>query len=666
MAIELVTCKACGTKNASHRKVCLKCGASISTPKGSKITDPVAFSDWQIGDKIRNRWEIYKILRGGMGIVYIVYDHEHHDAYAAKTFQDEAFARNPATADRFTQEALAWVNLDVHQNVTRAYFVQNIERKLFLFLEYVSGGNLSGWIGTPRLSQDLPQLLRFAIQFCDGMTHALSKGIKAHRDIKPQNCLITKDGTLKVTDFGLAKVFDDASVADLGSGETVGGEKRAGGLFGTPSDRRQGSEASDKLTPNVPGLNIGLSRTGAAAGTCTHMAPEQFDDAKHVDVRADIYSFGVMLFQMVTGRLPFVGRTWQDFERLHKTQPPPKLATRNPELETIIYTCLAKDPAHRFVNFGEVRKRLAEIFLRLTGKAAPQPAVGAELDAVQWNNKGASLAELGRHQDALACYDRAIEINPRYASAWYNKGAALGDLGRHQDALACYDRAIDINPRDAAAWSNKGPVLGKLGRHQEAIASYDRAIEINPRYVETWYNKAAALARLGRYQEALACCERAIEINPHDEMTWYNKGAALDKLGRYEEKIVCYDRAIDINPRFAEAWYNKGAALHKLGRYQEAIACYDRAIEINPRYVETWYNKGAALDKLGRYQEEIVCCDCAIKINPQYAKAWYNKGAALGNLGRYQEAIACFEGAQRLGYPQAAQGIALCRQKLGR
>ena len=286
MAIELVTCKACGTKNASHRKVCLKCGASISTPKGSKTTEPVAFSDWQIGDKIQNRWEIYKILRGGIGIVYIVYDHEWREPFAAKTFQDEVFAKNPQTADRFTQEALAWVNLDAHQNVTQARFVQTTEGKPFLFLEYVSGGNLSRWIGTPRLSEDLPQVIRFAIQICDGMAHALSKGIKAHGDIKPQNCLITEDGTLKVTDFGLAKVFDDASVADLASGETVGEEKTPGGLSGSLSGRQLGSEASAQLTPNVPGLSIGLSRSGAAAGTCTHMAPEQFDDAKHVDVRA--------------------------------------------------------------------------------------------------------------------------------------------------------------------------------------------------------------------------------------------------------------------------------------------------------------------------------------------------------------------------------------------
>ena len=175
-------------------------------------------AQWQIGDRIRNRWEINEILGGwpksGIGIVYVVYDPEFREVFAAKTFQEEAFAKNPGTAERFIREAHAWVNLDIHQNVTRARFVQEIEGKPFLFLEYVSGGDLDGWIGTPRLTEDLPQVLRFAIQFCDGMIHALSRGIKAHRDIKPANCLITEDRTLKVTDFGLAKVFDDSRLGD--------------------------------------------------------------------------------------------------------------------------------------------------------------------------------------------------------------------------------------------------------------------------------------------------------------------------------------------------------------------------------------------------------------------------------------------------------------------
>jgi len=677
-------------------------------------------SDWQIGDRIQNRWEIGKILGGGMGRVYIVYDHEWRDALAAKTFQDELFRRNPMVAERFTQEALAWIRLDRHENIAQARWVENIQGKPFLFLEYVSGGDLSHWIGTPRLSEDLPQVLRFAIQFCDGMSHALSKGIQAHRDIKPQNCLITHDHTLKVTDFGLAKVFDEA--CPLGG---AGREVEAG---------------------NAPGLSIGATRTGTGAGTPPYMAPEQFDDAKHVDVRADVYSFGVMLYEMLAGRLPFQGRTWQELERLHKTQPPPPLVTCHPSLVTchsslvtchsslvtVVHTCLAKDPAARYANFAVLRARLAEIYESLTGEAAPRPRAGIDLGAVDYNNKGASLDTLGRPAEALTCFERALEINPRHADAWLNKGAALAGLGRPAEALTCYERALEIDPRDAEAWSAKGAALAGLGRPAEALTCYERALEINPRFLEAWYNKGVALARLGRHAEALACYERALEINPHYSMAWYNKGVALAHLARHAEALTCYERALEVNPRCANAWYNKGVALAHLARYAEALTCYERALEINPRdpeawsnkgvvladlgrpaealtcyeraleinpsYPAAWSNKGVVLEKLGRPAEALTCCeraleinpicpeawsnkgvalvglgrhaealtcyDRALEINPRLADAWSNKGADLGNVGRFQEALACFEQAQRLGDPRAAQAIALCRRKL--
>ena len=223
---------------------------------------------WQVGDHIQGRWEIFKILEGGAGIVYVVYDQVFREPFAAKTFKDEVFVCNPLVADRFMREALAWVRLDVHPNVTQARMVETIEGIPFLFLEYVSGGDLGDWIGTPRLTEDLPQVLRFAIHFCDGITHALSKGIRAHRDIKPRNCLITAAGIRKVTDFGLAKLLEEHSPAET-----------------SPSHR------------STRGINM----TVAAVGTCTHMAPEQFANIEHIDVRADVYSFGVMLFQMVTG-----------------------------------------------------------------------------------------------------------------------------------------------------------------------------------------------------------------------------------------------------------------------------------------------------------------------------------------------------------------------------
>jgi tetratricopeptide (TPR) repeat protein len=593
-------------------------------------------TDWQIGERIENRWEIYKILGGpgksGMGIVYVVYDHEFHEPFAAKTFQDEVFARDPKIADLFTREAHTWVNLDVHQNVVRARFVQNIRGKPFLFLEYVSGGDLSAWVGMPRLTQDLPQVLRFAIQFCDGMNHALSKRIQAHRDIKPQNCLLTEDNNLKVTDFGLAKVFDDTS-----------------------------PDAAPAAS-SVPRPANKLEKSGVGFGTPLYMAPEQFADAKHVNVRADIYSFGVMLFQMVTGGLPFKGGS---YFRLRSEAAPPPLGSGHSALDMIVGKCLAKLAGERYAAFGTLREELASVYESIAKQPAPKPASGRELEAEELDNKGASLRNLVRYEEALTCHDRAIALNPQLAEAWCNKGAALGGLGRHKEALTCHDRAIALNPQLAEAWSAKGDTLERLGHSEEALACCERAIGINPRHAEAWYNKGRLLESLGRYEEAVACDDRAIVLNPQDAQAWYNKGVALERLGHVEEALTCYDCAIALDPQIAEAWYNKGNALSSLGRPEEALPCYDRVLFINPQYAQAWLNKGVALGNLGRAEEALACYDHALAVNPRFAEAWFNKGAVLFNdFKRACEAIPYFEKARRLRYPNAAEAIAVCRDAL--
>jgi serine/threonine protein kinase len=398
---------------------------------------------WKVGDRILNRWEIHKILRGGMGVVYIVYDHDERAALAAKTFHDEAFASNPAVADRFTQEAVTWINLDHHPNITRACFAQVVQDKPFLFLEYVSGGDLAKWVGSPRLTEDLPQVLRFGMDFCDGMSFAASKGIKVHRDVKPQNCLITWDGILKVTDFGLAKVYD---------------------------------EAVQESRDSAPASSVTLSQTGLGVGTALCMAPEQFDDAKHVDIRADVYSFGVMLFEMVYGQPPFYAPTWDEVRWLHKSQAPPRLKTRG-QLNHILERCLAKRADLRFADFGEVGAALAAAYSEITGQdakkrmglrminhltaeirreyARAQPGISlsssTHLGIAEWLAKGASLAALGRHEDAIAWYDRVLSEDAVDSVAWSNKGASLGSLGRKREAFACYEEAIEYDPGDVVA-----------------------------------------------------------------------------------------------------------------------------------------------------------------------------------------------------------------------
>jgi tetratricopeptide (TPR) repeat protein len=553
-------------------------------------------SAWQVGDQIEGRWEVYKILQGGAGIVYIVYDHAFREPFAAKTFRDEIFSQSPLVAERFVREGLAWIRLDVHPNVTQARMVERIDGKPFLFLEYVSGGDLGSWIGTPRLTKDLPQVLRFAIQFCDGMIHALSKKLRAHRDIKPRNCLITHNGVLKITDFGLAKLFDEDIISQI-------------------------------PTPGNQAQNFNLTAT--AIGTCTHMAPEQFENAVEVDARADIYAFGVMLYQMVKGELPFVGDTWQDLEHLHKTQPAPYLDTTEKPLANLVQKCLEKDPAQRIGSFKEVRVALESVFKKVVGSAPPEPPQGTALTAVQWSNKGSSLDNLGRRTEALACYDAALKLAPNLAAAWFNKGVALFGSDEPQEALACYEQALRIDPRTAQVWSNKGVVLKSLGKMQEAMACYDRAVQCNPRYPNAWINK----------------------------------GVALRALGKGEEALACYDQALGLNPGDASAWTNRGNILHALGRSEEALASYDRALALNSNLELGWLNKGIALGALGRNDEALQCYGTAIEISPQLQQAWFLRGVTMINaFQQYAEAIPYLEQAERLGVKEAGEVLDLCRK----
>ncbi len=259
-----------------------------------------------------------------------------------------------------------------------------------------------------------------------------------------------------------------------------------------------------------------------------------------------------------------------------------------------------------------------------------------------WDLGGTQL-NLGRYEDAIASYDKAIEIKPDKDEAWYNRGVALGNLGRYEDAIASYDQALEIKPDNDAAWNNRGVALGNLGRFEEALASYDKAVEIKPDDDLAWNNHGSALIDLGRYEEAVAFCDKALEIKPDNDSAWNNRGLALGNLDRDEESIASYDKAIEIKPDNDAAWYNRGVALGNLGRYEESIASYDKAIEIKPNDDQAWNNRGVALGNLDRYEDAIYSWDKALEFQPDFDQAWYNRGVTLYDSGRYEEAISSYD-----------------------
>jgi tetratricopeptide (TPR) repeat protein len=260
-----------------------------------------------------------------------------------------------------------------------------------------------------------------------------------------------------------------------------------------------------------------------------------------------------------------------------------------------------------------------------------------------WNNRGIALYKLGRLDDAVASYDKAIEFKPDNDEAWYNRGIALDTLGRLDDAVASYDKAIEFKPDNHEAWYNRGNALGTLGRLDEAIASYDKAIEFKPDDDEAWNNRGIALRRLGRLDEAIASYDKAIEFKPDKDEAWNNRGIALRRLGRLDDAIASYDKAIEFKPDNPETWDNRGVALRRLGRLDDAVASYDKAIEFKPDKDEAWYNRGVALDTLGRLDDAVASYDKAIEFKPDKDEAWYNRGIALRRLGRLDDAVASYD-----------------------
>jgi tetratricopeptide (TPR) repeat protein len=602
--------------------------------------------NWKIGDLIQGRWEIHRTMQGGMGAVYIVYDRQWKDAFAAKTFQDEVFTRNPSTKARFEKEATAWINLDLHPNITEARFLHVIDGKPFLFLEHVAGGDLSRWIGTHHLTNNPVQVLRFGIQFCDGMRHVISKGLKAHRDIKPQNCLVTENGILKVTDFGLAKILDDA--VDL---------------------------VKDDSSPDK--LSVGLSQTGTAAGTCTHMSPEQFEDAKHVDVRADVYSFGVLVFQMIAGELPFLGRTFRDYAALHMKATVPIQRIPNQRIRGVVGKCLRKNPCERYSSFDELRDELAAAYKAENGFPAPDPIVGDELTASHLVNKGNALGSLGRMDDSLACFDKAISLSPLLAEAWLNKGATLFEQEKNVEALACFDRALALKPDLEGAWSNKGRVLGEMDRHEDAVTCYANAVRLNPNNSTTWFNMGHSIGLLGRHNDVVKCCARALQIHPDYSPLWILKGLGFVSMELFRDAMDCFQHAEKLGDTsaaghmarcrmsHAEWYFRLGSGYQQEGNNAEAINCYEKGLTLNPDgNAIIWSNKGAALLALKRNGEAVTCFDRAIVLKRADWGAWNNKGIALFFMEQYAAALPVLEEAQRLGATRCASMIAVCRDKL--
>lgn len=572
-------------------------------------------SKLEVGDVLKYSdivFEIKEIFKkGGMGSVYKAYDKKKKEMVVLKSFkEDDSWDRR--TWDNLKQEAHTWINLGVHQNIVEAKLVTEFHGKVYIVMEYIDGGDLEDLMKDDKLK--IIQSLDYAIQFCNGMEYAYEVSKMVHRDIKPGNILLTKEGTLKITDFGVA---------------TTAQNEKFGGLtfpYASPDQLR-----------------------------------ELMGDQVIVDTRADIYSFGVVLYQMLTGIRPFEAIethknaeelknqvSTEEFEQFisenskkeliqkHLQVKPRNLIEINDEipkkLDNLVIRCLEKNPDSRYKNFSCLKEELMRIYKESAGGIYNLPGVESEnSNEWYWNNKGLSLQNLKEFDEAIKCFDMAVQINPRFKKAWSNKGLVYLDMNRGEMGLRFVDKALQIDPKDKAVWLNKGTILHSLKRYEDAIICYDKTLEMSPEEISAWSNKGSALSDLKRYEDAIRCFNRALEIDSQNELVWNNKGNALALTGRYQEAIHCLDNALKINPQHDPSWGNKGLVYYFQKRYKKSVECYGKALEVNPKSEEHWISIAAAYWALFDWKKVVHCYDAVLRYNPDNTEVRKLRDTAIRN-----------------------------------
>jgi tetratricopeptide (TPR) repeat protein len=236
---------------------------------------------------------------------------------------------------------------------------------------------------------------------------------------------------------------------------------------------------------------------------------------------------------------------------------------------------------------------------------------------------------LGRLEEALSSYDKAISFDPNSAEAFSNRGVTLQELGRLEEALSSYDKAIILKTNFSRAYANRAVTLQKLSRFNEALNDYDEAIKLDPNNAETHFNRGNALKELERFDEALTCYQSAINFNNKWPEAYCNRGNALQALRRFEEAIVSFNLAIELKADYAEAFSNRGNALQELGRLDESLKNYDSAIQLAPQLVDAHSNRGLVLEKLKDIKAALGSYEAAIELDPNLGDVRFNKSLTL-------------------------------------